>query len=207
MKLDKCSIYEHTSKCDIYNCYGCPYNKSKQEEKRYKYKININCEETRGTIELTKKQALLVNYVADTNNWQTCNGLEINGLINIDIDNPSEMTDELKKFLLSSEDYKDFTYLKEEKSLIRLLEDKDISSKNISLIQLNQIDPVRDDKNNIIDIIGFVGQCVYKDGKITSLDGDTYNPKMKVYGYEFFEYKTKDKKLYKGIDILVGEDW
>lgn len=51
-------------------------------------------------------------------------------------------------------------------------------------------------------ILGFCGTFSWKNHQIKSLDGDSYNEKMLVLGYEWF--KTGKKNC---LDILVGDDW
>ena len=52
---------------------------------------------------------------------------------------------------------------------------------------------------------GFCGQFEWKDNKIVSLDGDSYNPDMTVYGY--MEFENHEAYVYKGLSVLVGSDW
>lgn len=49
---------------------------------------------------------------------------------------------------------------------------------------------------------GFCGVFSWDGEKLTSLDGDSYNPNMKVIGYSYFD--TDDGEC---LDILVGNDW
>lgn len=56
-------------------------------------------------------------------------------------------------------------------------------------------------------IVGFVGACVWKDGRVIPLDGDTYCKDMLVYGYEFWENLNEDGERERCLDILVWEDW
>ena len=51
----------------------------------------------------------------------------------------------------------------------------------------------------------FLGAFEWKDNEIKSLDGDSYNSDMTVYGYEFFE--NPEAGVLNGLSILVGNDW
>ena len=51
----------------------------------------------------------------------------------------------------------------------------------------------------------FLGAFEWKDNEIESLDGDSYNTDMTVYGYEFFE--NPEAGVLNGLSILVGNDW
>ena len=53
-------------------------------------------------------------------------------------------------------------------------------------------------------ISGFSGLFEWKDNKIESLDGDSYNTDMTVYGYKFFE--KPEAGVLNGLFILVGAD-
>lgn len=53
-------------------------------------------------------------------------------------------------------------------------------------------------------LIGFAGAFKWKDNKITSLDGDSYDYNMLIDGYNYFYY-TEDTKTYIGLDILTGD--
>lgn len=49
---------------------------------------------------------------------------------------------------------------------------------------------------------GFCGAFAWDGENLTSIDGDSYNPNMKVIGYSYFN--TDDGEY---LDILVGNDW
>ncbi len=68
-------------------------------------------------------------------------------------------------------------------------------SEKYECIQIHDVTPVGED-----DIIGFAGRCRIRDGKLVSLDGDSYSPEMIVFGYKEFENEN-------GIclDLLVDE--
>jgi len=60
--------------------------------KKYKYNISFGAEEeTRGTIELTKKEAAIVAYAFDTDNWDIQEESEFSGRGWIDVENPMEI--------------------------------------------------------------------------------------------------------------------
>jgi hypothetical protein len=69
-------------------------------------------------------------------------------------------------------------------------------NKDYDVVQIHDITPVGDN-----DIIGFAGIFAWKDNVITSLDGDSYTPHMKICGYKEFE---KDKE--RCLDVLT-EEW
>lgn len=52
------------------------------------------------------------------------------------------------------------------------------------------------------DIIGFAGQFRWENNTITSLDGDSYNPDMTIWGYKIF----RDDEGHTCLDIL-SNDW
>ena len=85
--------------------------------------------------------------------------------------------------------YKKFTYLHES---IRF--NKCFKNQNFDLVQVHDINPIGD----VGEVLGFVGTFKWENNKIISLDGDSYEPDMKIYGYNKFA----DKK----VDILVM-DW
>lgn len=49
----------------------------------------------------------------------------------------------------------------------------------------------------------YAGSFKWEFGKIISLDGDTYNENMKVYGYKIFSHDMDSL----GLSIIVGTDW
>lgn len=102
-------------------------------------------------------------------------------------------------FIKTLDRYKGFTLLDNPVRFNELLKNK-----NLDMVQLHSIAPVMED-DKPVDIIGFCGGFKWKDGVITSLDGDSYNDNFYVYGYE--EFSNEPMGVSKGIDILVGDDW
>lgn len=99
----------------------------------------------------------------------------------------------LKKIIKNSDRYKNFTLLE---CPVRF---KDMQADNdIDVVQLHSIEPCGD------DIVGFCGQCTWKDNVLSPLDGDTYYDTMLVYGYEW--WSNEEEGVKRGLDILV-EDW
>lgn len=52
------------------------------------------------------------------------------------------------------------------------------------------------------DVLGFVGIFQWSDDKITSDDGDTYDPNMLVYAYNICGVSGRFN-----VSIVVGDDW
>jgi hypothetical protein len=62
--------------------------------KKYRYNVSLSAEETQsGTIDLTKKEAEIVAYATNTDNWKNGYGGGYCGYFSIDIDNPMEIED------------------------------------------------------------------------------------------------------------------
>ena len=94
-----------------------------------------------------------------------------------------------KKIIKNDARYKDFTVVD------RLQEFEDMFiDKDIDYVQVHMISD---------DTIIFCGAFMWKNNELTPLDGDSYNKRTLVYGYDWFENKSGDKCL----DILVGNDW
>lgn len=216
MKLNKCNAYLHTYKCGIKDCTGCTYNpdvKAKENikaaDRKYRYLVSLTADGcSRGFIELTKEQADIVDFATDTRNWEDAETEMYSGFFFIDTGNPIELTKDIKEYLLSDIRYKNFTFIEEGISLTDFLEEKLLEDQREGLlIQVHSIEPLRDKKGNVNGITGFAGQCEVRNGEIVSLDGDTYNPEMTVYGYNWFTYSSPDMGSGRGLDILVGSDW
>lgn len=63
--------------------------------KKYRYNVSLLAEDVcDGTIELTKKEAEIVAYATNVNNWENKDGGGFCGSFWIDIDNPMEIKDE-----------------------------------------------------------------------------------------------------------------
>jgi hypothetical protein len=105
---------------------------------------------------------------------------------------------ELKEIISTLERYKDFTILDNPVIFSDLF-----VNKNIDVVQLHSTQIINMDDHK--DIVGFCGQCEWKNNQIKSLDGDSYSDNMKVYGYEWFSNEEEGIRV--GVDILVGEDW
>lgn len=215
MKLKECNAYLHTYKCNKKDCIGCIYNpdvklkeNAKVADRKYRYSVSFTADGcSNGFIELTKEQAELIAYVTNTNNWEDAKIEMYSGMFLINTDNPIELTSEIKKYLLSDARYKNFTFINEGISLTDFLEEKLLEDQREGhLIQIHSIEPLRDKEGNVNGITGFVGQCEVKNGEIVPWDGDAYNPKMTVYGYNWFTYSDL-KGSGRGLDILVGSDW
>lgn len=100
----------------------------------------------------------------------------------------------LKNLIKTNERYKDFILLNNPISFNVFAGYSDIKT-----VQLHNITPCSDNS-----IAGFFGVCSWKNGKLTSLDGDSYSEKMLVYGYRWFEEEKEN--IFKGLDIFV-EEW
>lgn len=98
----------------------------------------------------------------------------------------------LQEFVKHSDRYRNFTILPHSQIFSDYFKDKDIA-----VVQLYSTDRIGG------DIVGFCGQFKWKNNKIKSLDHDSYNSNMTIYGYSWFKDKNKNNCL----DILVGEDW
>ena len=106
-------------------------------------------------------------------------------------------TEDWKNIAEKSERYKGFTILDEPVSLKEFV----TGHGDVDLIQIHSTQIVRD------NLVGFVGQCRWRNNTLISLDGDTNNENMMVLGYDWF-YPMSDEE-YSGecLDILVGDDW
>ena len=98
----------------------------------------------------------------------------------------------LQEFVKHSTRYSNFTILPHSQIFSDYFKDKDIA-----VVQPHSTDRIGN------DIVGFCGQFEWKNNEIKSLDHDSYNPNMTIYGYSWFKDKNKNDCL----DILVGDDW
>lgn len=80
----------------------------------------------------------------------------------------------LKELITKNKRYSKFIILDTPIPLKTLFKDKDIK-----LLQFHDITPIDED-----NIIGFCGQCTWKNNTLIPLDGDIYNENPLVYGYE-----------------------
>lgn len=103
---------------------------------------------------------------------------------------------ELKELLKNNERYRDFHIFKNPAKF-----NEKFAGKDADVVQLHSIQTYGDNK----DICGFCGQCSWKNGVLTPLDGDTYSENMTVYGYKWWNDEKEGIKW--GLDILVGTDW
>lgn len=103
------------------------------------------------------------------------------------------MDEKLKKILTADDRYSDFTLLENAEPFNTLFADQ-----HIALVQVHSTQIIDDNY-----IVGFCGQFAWKDNILTPLDGDTYNPKMDVWGYDWFD----DGHLGKCLEVLAGNNW
>lgn len=73
-------------------------------------------------------------------------------------------------------------------------------NKDIKCVQLHSIEV---DRINYKYILGFCGQFAWENNQVHSLDGDSYNESVLVYGYQWYW----SIGGYNGLNILVGNDW
>ena len=65
-----------------------------QAQKKYRYNVGLFAEETQtGTVDLTERDASIVAYATEPNNWNSCDGGGFCGSFWIDKDNPIEIED------------------------------------------------------------------------------------------------------------------
>lgn len=78
-----------------------------------------------------------------------------------------------------------------------------LKNKDVQVVQLFSLQTCKA-KDGKEYLIGFCGQLEWKNNTAISLDGDTYNDDMHVYGYQW--WKNEEHGI-TGLDILVGDDW
>lgn len=175
--------------------------------RKYRYAVSLIADgQSSGFVELTKEQAEIVAYATTTSNWINANKEPYSGIFFIDTENPIELTSDILEFLTSNDDYKDYALIEYGESLKDLIEDE-FEIKEIPVMQIKLMQPVISNTGKIIDIVGFVGHCSFKDGKIIPFDDDTYNSEMTVYGYKWFDYDDEEYGKSRGLNVLVGSDW
>lgn len=76
-------------------------------------------------------------------------------------------------------------------------------SQNFEVVELRSI--IKLDSESMDKCGRFCGSFGWIDNKLKSLDGDSYNSDMIVYGYMSFE--NPEACIIKGLSILVGSDW
>ncbi len=96
--------------------------------------------------------------------------------------------------------FKDYTILDTPQKFSELFHDQDYV-----IVELeNTIKLVADEK--ILYGNGrFQGSFMWINNEIMSLDGDSYELDMTVYGY--MEFSNQEEGIEKGLNILVGNDW
>lgn len=105
---------------------------------------------------------------------------------------------DLRKIIRKNNRYKNFTLLENPVKFCDMQ-----AGNNIDMVQIHSTQTFGNPAD--LHIVGFAGQFSWKDNTIIPLDGDSYNPEMTVYGYEWFE--NKEKGINRGLDILVDSDW
>ena len=96
------------------------------------------------------------------------------------------------------ERYKNFKFLNEGNKFNEYFADKEFD-----IVQIHSTESFIPNNSDDVNFVGFCGKFSWKNNKLESLDGDTYNESVEVIGYK--EFETNDYKKY--IDILVGVDW
>ncbi|MCR5615378.1 MAG: hypothetical protein K6F45_04360 [Saccharofermentans sp.] len=99
-----------------------------------------------------------------------------------------------KTVLAERGNYKYFTFLDRPDSFKSVFGGKDIA--RVGVYSTMVLDGV--------DTVAFCGRFEWKDGKITTLDGDEYNADMTVYGYSKYYDRDIEEEI---LEILVGDDW
>ncbi len=101
-----------------------------------------------------------------------------------------------KQVVQKMDRYSDFTLVADPIPFNEMFKDFDIERVQLHSTQIFETCGIK-------YIVGFCGVFNWKDQKLTSLDGDSYEENMLVLGYEWF----KDDDGKECIDILVGTDW
>lgn len=105
-----------------------------------------------------------------------------------------------KEVVKQDDRYKSFTLLDNPKPFNVLYDGQDIDYVQVHSIQTYTYKEETTKEKTAI--VGFCGAFLWKNNQIVSIDNDTYNPDMIIYGYDWFDYKGD-----KALDILVGDDW
>ena len=90
---------------------------------------------------------------------------------------------ELKQRVSNNDRYKDFTFLEKPTEFDKT----DLFSDKYAEIQLHDGKGIP----GYPDVVGFCGVFKIENGEINSLDGDSYDPKMIVVGYQEFTHDGK----------------
>ncbi len=91
-----------------------------------------------------------------------------------------ETFEELKQRVSNNERYKDFIFLEKPTEFDKT----DLFSDKYAEIQLHDVSEIP----GYPDVVGFCGVFKIEDGKINSLDYDSYDPQMIVVGYQEFTH-------------------
>lgn len=94
--------------------------------------------------------------------------------------NKEETFEELKQRVSNIDRYEDFIFLEKPIEFNKT----DLFSDKYAEIQLHYVSKIPD----YPDVLGFCGAFKIENGKIVSLDGDSYGPQMIVVGYQEFTY-------------------
>lgn len=105
---------------------------------------------------------------------------------------------ELKDMLKSNNRYSKFIIFDKP---VRFKEE--FADKPADVVQLHSIQTYNTENGK--DIVGFCGQCSWKNNTLVPLDGDSYSENMTVYGYSW--WSNAETNICSGLDILVGTDW
>ena len=100
---------------------------------------------------------------------------------------------QLKELIKDDIRYKDFTIFDKTMKFNEFMANKNVSVVETHLTTIAEYDEGK-------ELFGFCGTFEWKDNKIISLDGDSYNKEMTIYGYKWF---VENEILF----ILVGNDW
>lgn len=68
------------------------------------------------------------------------------------------------------------------------------TERNIAEVLTHDVDSIQ--INDLTDDLGYVGNIAWKDGKVVSLDGDTYIQDMKIKGYKVWDDGTMSILVY-----------
>ena len=100
--------------------------------------------------------------------------------------------------LLKNPLYKNYTLMDKPLKFSELFRDQ-----NFEVVELISI--IRLASESMDKCGRFCGSFGWIDNNLRSLDGDSYNSDMMVYGYMFFE--NSEACIINGLSILVGSDW
>ena len=104
-----------------------------------------------------------------------------------------------KEVIRNNDRYKDFT-IYDAPILIRPFSEI-FKDKDIDLVQVHSIETYNTEEN--IDIVGFIGSFSWIDNRLKSIDGDSYDENMLIYGYNW--WSNPYIRIDKALDILVKD--